>query len=193
MGGITPDPKKRSYLLPPGCKDLIDVLERRKKGTVKVTTLPGEGEQPVQPRKRKISQILRADSGTCNLTEIEKYVAMAFDSRESFSLILEVAGDRVEIWVSRTGETVDATAIVQEDTDEEKAARGFLVGLGVATPGTQGGVFLFPQVPVFFNWRLPEFEQAVSLAAFVISFLREVCRLTDKSEIGFSYDEIAHH
>jgi translation initiation factor IF-3 len=26
MGNITPDPKKRSYLLSPGCKDLIDVL-----------------------------------------------------------------------------------------------------------------------------------------------------------------------
>ena len=26
MSGLTPDPKKRSFLLPPGCKDLIDVL-----------------------------------------------------------------------------------------------------------------------------------------------------------------------
>ena len=26
-GSITPDPKKRGYLLPPGCKDLIDVLK----------------------------------------------------------------------------------------------------------------------------------------------------------------------
>lgn len=26
MGSITPNPKKRGYLLPPGCKDLIDVL-----------------------------------------------------------------------------------------------------------------------------------------------------------------------
>jgi hypothetical protein len=28
VSGITPDPKKRGYLLPPGCKDLIDVLKR---------------------------------------------------------------------------------------------------------------------------------------------------------------------
>jgi translation initiation factor IF-3 len=27
MGSITPDPNKRDYLLPPGCKDLIDVLK----------------------------------------------------------------------------------------------------------------------------------------------------------------------
>jgi hypothetical protein len=26
MAGITPNPKKRGYLLPSGCKDLIDVL-----------------------------------------------------------------------------------------------------------------------------------------------------------------------
>jgi len=27
MGSITPNPKKRGYLLPPGCKDLVDVLQ----------------------------------------------------------------------------------------------------------------------------------------------------------------------
>jgi translation initiation factor IF-3 len=27
MGRITPNPKKRGYLLPPGCKDLIQVLQ----------------------------------------------------------------------------------------------------------------------------------------------------------------------
>src|SRR5262249_42012724 len=26
MSNLAPDPKKRSYLLPPGCKDIIDVL-----------------------------------------------------------------------------------------------------------------------------------------------------------------------
>jgi translation initiation factor IF-3 len=28
MGSILPDPKKRGYLLPPGCKDLVDVLKK---------------------------------------------------------------------------------------------------------------------------------------------------------------------
>ena len=27
MASLTPDPKKRDYLLPPGCKELIDVLK----------------------------------------------------------------------------------------------------------------------------------------------------------------------
>jgi translation initiation factor IF-3 len=27
MGSLTPDPKKRGYLLPPGCKDLVDVFK----------------------------------------------------------------------------------------------------------------------------------------------------------------------
>src|SRR5688572_10577862 len=31
MSNITPDPKKRGYLLPDGCKDLIDVLKRTPK------------------------------------------------------------------------------------------------------------------------------------------------------------------
>ena len=29
MGSITPNPKKRGYLLPTGCKDLVDVLHNR--------------------------------------------------------------------------------------------------------------------------------------------------------------------
>ena len=31
MPGITPNPKKRGYSLPPGCKDLIDVLQPQTK------------------------------------------------------------------------------------------------------------------------------------------------------------------
>jgi len=31
MGSITPNPKKRSYLLPPGCKNLVDVLEGKRR------------------------------------------------------------------------------------------------------------------------------------------------------------------
>jgi translation initiation factor IF-3 len=27
VGSLTPNPKKRDYLLPPGCKDLVDVLQ----------------------------------------------------------------------------------------------------------------------------------------------------------------------
>lgn len=29
MGSLTPNPKKRSYLLPPGCKNLIDLLKEK--------------------------------------------------------------------------------------------------------------------------------------------------------------------
>lgn len=32
MSGLTPNPKKRSCLLPPGCNDLIDVLSLQPKG-----------------------------------------------------------------------------------------------------------------------------------------------------------------
>src|SRR5207237_5945395 len=31
MGRVTPNLKRRSYLLPPGCKDLIDVLRLKRK------------------------------------------------------------------------------------------------------------------------------------------------------------------
>ena len=38
MDSLTPNPKKRSYLLPTGCKDLIDVL----KNTSSLKILPGK-------------------------------------------------------------------------------------------------------------------------------------------------------
>jgi len=46
MSSLTPDPKKRDYLLPPGCKNLIDVLKQSPKGQ---TQSPSkiEGLQPI--------------------------------------------------------------------------------------------------------------------------------------------------
>jgi hypothetical protein len=44
MSSATPDPKKRGYLLPPGCKDLIDVLKRKPKEKP-----PGTGTLAIHP------------------------------------------------------------------------------------------------------------------------------------------------
>ena len=41
MASIAPDPKKRGYLLPPGCKDLIDVLQGK------------ASKQPTRPVSKK--------------------------------------------------------------------------------------------------------------------------------------------
>ena len=38
MSSITPDPNRRDYLLPPGCKDLIDVLKQTPKDKPQAAT-----------------------------------------------------------------------------------------------------------------------------------------------------------
>jgi|SRR3954470_7436956 hypothetical protein len=45
MSNVTPDPKKRGYLLPAGCKDLIDVLKQ----TPKEKRQAGSGALAIHP------------------------------------------------------------------------------------------------------------------------------------------------
>ena len=54
MGSITPNPKKRGYLLPPGCKDLIHVLQGAPKNPT--LTTPARVNGKIQaPKVRVIS------------------------------------------------------------------------------------------------------------------------------------------
>jgi hypothetical protein len=88
MGGITPNPQKRSYLLPAGCKDLVDVL----KGT------PAEKGTPVESApspKMRVNGKIRAtevrvfDEDDCQLSVLPLAEALALAKSRGI--------DRVEV------------------------------------------------------------------------------------------------
>ena len=81
MASITPNPKKRSYLLPPGCKDLFDVLQGtppklspstfRLNGKIQAREVRVIGEQGEQLGIMPLAEALRlAQSRSIDLVEI---------------------------------------------------------------------------------------------------------------------------
>ena len=81
MASITPNPKKRSYLLPPGCKDLIHVLQgtplkpslstARVNGKIQAREVRVIGEQGEQLGIMPLAEALRlAQSRSIDLVEI---------------------------------------------------------------------------------------------------------------------------
>ena len=81
MGGITPDPKKRGYLLPSGCKDLIHVLQGappkpslgmiRLNGKIRAPEVRVIGERGGQLGVMALSEALKlAQSRSMDLVEI---------------------------------------------------------------------------------------------------------------------------
>lgn len=184
MDSLTPDPKKRDYLLPPGCKDLIDVL---KLGESRDSQSPGAANPSNLEVKRK-----EASGG---LEEIEKYVRMVFESTSlSASLSIEPPGPELSISLHRMpGGIISADAWVQENTRQETALREFLalhkLPVPARTPPWKG--FFFPGLPVYPSYDLmPVPVDAARLAQRVASLLRDVCDLTEDSSLLFHYSQV---
>jgi len=85
MGSITPNPKKRGYLLPPGCKNLIHALQGappkpslgigvRVNGKIQAPEVRVIGDRGVQIGIMPISDALRlAQSRSLDLVEIARH------------------------------------------------------------------------------------------------------------------------
>jgi hypothetical protein len=178
MASITPNPKKRGYLLPPGCKDLIDLLQPRR-----LHDLHGANQSSS-----------RAGEGMGRLTEIEKYVTMVFESRAlAFLLVVAPPDGQVTVRVARMEDgTIFSSVMVQKGTDRETAVRGLFTRHGLPLPKESGTPETFyPHLPIYLSYDIPQEPlDAPLLARLASSLFREVCGLTDDSELSFHYDEI---
>ena len=184
MADVTPNPKKRDYLLPPGCKDLIDVLQPR-----------GHGKQHFLGTESQI-RLLQSGEDKGGLADIEKYVAMVFASEaRTFTLVVIPPGKKLTVDVTRGmgGAMISAYSFIQMNTDEERAARDFFTRHNRPIPEVSDmPAQFFPDLPVHIRFTIsPVPPEATLLASFLASFFREVCGLSDQSELCFHYDEFA--
>ena len=138
--------KKREIALPPGCKDLIDVLKPglRTSGKVHVNIA---GQRPA---------ISRAGKTVGGLSEIGKYVAMVFESG-ALAFTLQITSLNRQLIVSLFHEnatkvrTLGASLLIQKDAASETAVRGFLSRHHLRTPEDTGiPEQMFPDEP----WQL---------------------------------------
>jgi hypothetical protein len=175
--------KKRSVKLPPGCKDLIDLLQPHRPS-------PAHG---IIPANEKPS-VTRGESGTVKLADIEKFVAMPFQSRAQTSLLmLSLPDERFTFDVAHMkGEFMFASAKFEEDAERERLMREFFVAHGLEQPREDWTPAQFiPDVPVQFIYRIsPLPSDAAAASQLAADLFRHVCGLSDDSQLTFLYYEV---
>ena len=177
--------KKRSITLPPGCKDLIDLLQQHQQSETDSTI-----------SSVRYPTVTRDESGTVMVCEIAKYVAMPFESA-ALSSVLTLSAPEEHLTVDfgqMDGRLFYASATFDENADRERLMREFFISQGLQTPDTDWTPTQFVAgVPVQIIFRiLPLPPDAATAAQLAIALFRRVCGLTDHSELKFHYYEMAY-
>jgi len=176
--------KKRSITLPPGCKNLIDVLQRPR--NAKAHDIIAQDELPA---------VMRGESGTLKLSEIGQYVAMPFQTHaRAFILMLSLPDERLTVdFTEMDGELMAASATFEENAHREVLMREFFSDHDLQVPGDDWTPAQFvPGVPVQFIYRiLPLPSDTATASKLATELFRHVCGLSDESQLIFRYYEIA--
>jgi hypothetical protein len=159
---------KRSITLPPGCKDLIDVLhEPAQREATQPTAQAQYGSSRairLSSVKRKVSRLLRVEA---------KMVV----------LVLNLPDNTLTLNVVRThGEPWSACAVFPENSQREALIREFFVARGFQVPPGRGTGFMIAGLPaesILVVSPLP--AEPDLIAKLAADLFREVCGLGDHS------------
>jgi len=176
---------KRSIQLPPGCKDLTDLFK-----PAWLRKLPKGDAPPEMP------VVLRDDSVTETLGNIEKYVAIVFESRaDGCHLTISSPGETDEtlaLCISNMTDSIMSNVTFIHDETREEAMRAFFDSHGLKAPRAnempKGFNFAFyPNLPV---WTIFEFSPlssgALAFSKIARDLFRDFCGMNDQSELQFS-------
>lgn len=166
--------RKRGLTLPPGCKDLSDVLER-------------QGPQPLLDLSR-----LRSSGGSVSgrLFEIGKYVQWAFRSRALwFTLVVSPPDKRLTFHIARMRrKAVQAYVLMEKAAPREAAAGGFFARHGLQS--TQLSPIMPEQQFLVRSFPMP--SDRLILTKLAKDLFREVYRLTDESKLFYTHRKVLH-
>ena len=176
---------KRSVTLPPGCKNLIDLL--------RPTELPKDHATPLRSEQPTVT---RGESFTGRLSEIGKYVAMVFQARaEMVILLLSTPDDQLTMNLGRDQSgAISASVVFGHEADRERAVRAFYARHGLETPQQSG-------IPEHFSAHLPVQciypvsplpPESALISDMATSLFRDVCGLDDNADLGFRYYEVTN-
>lgn len=172
--------KKRSVALPPGCKNLIDVLRLREARDIQSITSSGATR--------------RSGANTGKLSELRKYAEMLFGSRAQMFMLAISTPDMhftVDILQTKDG-SIRGHMYVQQETAQEEALRNFFAVRGMKLPDDENipDEFL-PGGQVYQRYDLsPVPPEAALFAKLVAEIFGDVFGLSDDSPLHFCYDEI---
>jgi hypothetical protein len=170
--------KKRGVTLPPGCKDLIDLLRPSHKRVKVKETSAVRAFEPWEFHKENFQ--------TAGLAQLERFVRILLQSRgEVFFMQIDGVGLKSPVTLYRyssSAERATAIAIQAWDVPQEEAIRVFFGNRSIeplmvsANLGTSSLVYPLPSEPV-------------SLNALLTQLLQEVYALGEDGALEFSYHE----
>jgi len=176
---------KRSVTLPPGCKNLIDLLQPHGQSTA--DSISPSGELPA---------VTRGESGSIRLAEIEKLVAMPFQSHaQGFIVMLSLVDGRFTFdFTQMQGELMSAFVIFEEDADRERLMQEFFIAHGLQLPRhdwTPTATQFIPGMPVQSIYHIsPLPSDAATASKLTAELFRQVCGLNDDSMLTFRHYEM---
>jgi len=173
--------KKRAFTLPPGCKDLIEVLapsRRRTKANVATCGFPS-----LEIREERFA--------TAGLAQIGRYVLMLLEWRgELFTLSVTAQTFEfpVTLYRSKSAQTV-AVVLVTKGAHQEQAIRAFFERQGIEALGDCApSDFATADAARGLAYPLPsDAGRAISLTT---ELLRSVYGLSDEAGLDFRYYEM---
>ena len=175
----------RSIKLLPGCKHMMHAL------------YPGGLEWLRAHFAPTLSgAVVRSGSVRARVSEIGKYVQMAFESSAlAFTLVISPSDESLTFNVTRVnGGTMWASVVVEEDTPPAAAVRNFFARHSLQLPedSSMPGQF-FPRAPVHLICHIsPMPSEAGMLSRLVTDLFREVCDLSDESELCYEQEEMVN-
>jgi hypothetical protein len=176
---------KRGIQLPPGCKDLTDLFK-----PAWLRKLPKGLAPPDMP------VVLRDDSVTETLGNIEKYVASVFNSRADWCyLTLSSLDEKPAMSVCRMTDSITSDVTFIHDETREETMRAFFDRHGLEAPRAneipKGFNYPFyPNIPIWCVFSIsPMPSGAPAFSKIARDLFRDFCGMNDQSELQFSLVE----
>jgi hypothetical protein len=171
--------KKRGVTLPPGCKDLIDLLR--------------PAAEPAVERAQRRLAATRDETVTGVLSDLGKYVRMAFESRGvMFALVITPPDERLEVGVSRMeGEEPWVSVTFPDEPEEEKLVCAFFSRKGLKIPEGSGKSSSFSSnLPMKMNYSVsPLPRDAEHISELIADLLRQCARMENDAPLRFDIME----
>lgn len=171
--------KKRGVELPPGCKNLVDVLDKGPKR--KALSAVGTQWIPL-PKPERFA--------TRGLDHLLRFMARVLESRAKFtSLHIALPGSEAGISVFRHSEpgTLDLVLFIQRNTEEERAIRVFFAGHNIKPTVDYLPLPVSPTSVRGLQYPLP--QEALAAGNLIRGFLQTVHGLTEEAGIDFTFDD----